>query len=85
MDIEQLKAHIDEKFKHHDEMDTMRHEGISRMLIQHDEALKENKGAIVRVHSRVDEITTQIKTVKGLGLGVGGAATLVLGWLGLGK
>jgi hypothetical protein len=85
MDLEQLKSHIDEKFQHHEAMDRMRHSGIDRLIEGHAEALKDNKDAILMAHARVDEITTQIKTVKGLGFGIASAATVIMGWLGLSK
>ena len=84
-ELESLKTHIDDKFAHHEEMDMLRQKGIDTMLITHADGLKENKKSVLRVHSRVDEITTQIKTVKGIGLTIAGGVSLFLAWIGLTK
>ena len=85
MELQDIKQHIDEKFQNHEEIDSMRHDRINELLAHYSKEIDGNEETIKRVHSRVDKIQTQIKTVQGVGGTIGTGVALFLAWLGLSK
>ena len=85
MDIDSLKEHIDSKFTNHEKMDALRHSRINELLSHYSKEIDGNEETIKRVHTRVDKIQTQIKTVQGVGGTIGTGVALFLAWLGLSK
>ena len=84
-EITNLKEFITEKFSSHEEMEALRFKRIDELLSQYGRDGEGNAETIKRVHTRVDRLETQIKTVKSFGTGI---ATLLGGigaWLGLSK
>ena len=78
-EISSLKEHITEKFKNHEEIEALRHKRINELLDHYNKEIEDNEGTIRRVHSRVDQIETKIKTVQGIGTALGAAAA----WIGM--
>ena len=82
-EIQSLKEHITEKFKNHEEIEALRHKRINELLDLYNKEIEDNEGTIRRVHSRVDQIETKIKTVQGIGTAVATALGAAAAWLGL--
>ena len=82
-EIQSLKEHITEKFKNHEEIEALRHKRINELLDHYKKEIEDNEGTIRRVHSRVDQIETKIKTVQGIGTAVATALGAAAAWLGL--
>lgn len=82
-DLDSLKNHIDQKFDNLAEVDRLKHDRIEERMDEHSESIKENKTAVRRVHSRVDEINTKIKTVQGIGTAIATALGAAAAWIGL--
>ena len=78
-----LKEHITDKFKAHEDMEALRHKRINELLDHYNKEIEDNEGTIRRVHSRVDKIETQIKTVKGVGTAIATALGGAAAWLGI--
>jgi hypothetical protein len=83
MELQDIKDHIDEKFSNHDQLAKLRHDHFEETLVRNSKDIEKNEEAVKRVHGRVDKITTQIKTVQGVGSVLGGGIALFLAWLGL--
>ena len=82
-EIQTLKEFIHEKFKSHEELEALRFKRIDELLSQYGRDGEGNSETIKRVHTRVDRLETQIKTVKSFGTGI---VTLLGGigaWMGL--
>ena len=82
-EITNLKEFIHEKFSNHEEMESLRFKRIDELLTHFGQEVDSNEETIKRVHTRVDRLETQIKTVKSFGTGI---ATLLGGigaWMGL--
>ena len=82
-EIQTLKEFIHEKFESHEELEALRFKRIDELLSQYGRDGEGNSETIKRVHTRVDRLETQIKTVKSFGTGI---ATLLGGigaWLGI--
>lgn len=91
-DLQELKEHIDEKFKHHEELEVLRALRIDEVLTSHKESLVKVSDTTNRVHKRVDGVSmkhevleARLDTIKTMGLTVGAAITGAIGWLGLSK
>jgi len=82
-ELSSLKEHITEKFKNHEAIEALRHKRINELLDHYNKEIDGNEGAIRRVHSRVDQIETKIKTVQGLGTVVATALGAAAAWLGI--
>ena len=82
-EIQSLKEHITEKFKSHEELEALRHKRINELLDHYNKEIEDNEGTIRRVHSRVDQIETKIKTVQGIGTAIATAFGAVAAWLGM--
>ena len=82
-EIQSLKEHFTEKFKSHEELEALRHKRINELLDHYNKEIEDNEGTIRRVHSRVDQIETKIKTVQGIGTAVATALGAAAAWLGL--
>ena len=82
-EIHSLKEHITEKFKSHEDLEALRHKRIDELLEHYNKEIEDNEGTIRRVHSRVDQIETQIKTVRGVGTAIATALGAAAAWLGL--
>ena len=82
-DLINLKEHITDKFKAHEDMEALRHKRINELLDHYNKEIEDNEGTIRRVHSRVDKIETQIKTVRGVGTAIATALGAAAAWLGL--
>jgi hypothetical protein len=78
-----LKEHITDKFKAHEDMEALRHKRINELLDHYNKEIEDNEGTIRRVHSRVDRIETQIKTVRGVGTAIATALGAAAAWLGM--
>ena len=81
--IKNLKEFIHEKFESHEELEALRFKRIDELLTHFGKEVDSNEETIKRVHTRVDRLETQIKTVKSFGTGI---ATLLGGigaWMGL--
>tara|TARA_Y100001963_G_C6502216_1_gene318367 strand:+ start:235 stop:519 length:285 start_codon:yes stop_codon:yes gene_type:complete len=81
--INALKSHIDEKFKNHELLESVRHERVNEILAQFSKESDAAEETVRRIHTRVDRIETKIKTVQGLGATVATAIGMILAWLGL--
>ena len=82
-EIKNLKEFITEKFSNHEAMESLRFKRIDELLTHFGKEVDSNEETIKRVHTRVDRLETQIKTVKSFGTGI---ATLLGGigaWMGL--
>ena len=82
-EINNLKDHINEKFKSHEELEALRHKRIDELLNHYNKEIEDNEGTIQRIHTRVDRIDTKIKTVQGIGTAVATALGAVAAWLGM--
>mgnify|MGYP003137509938 CR=1 FL=1 len=82
-EIKNLKEHITEKFKAHEDLEAVRHQRINELLDHYNKEIEDNEGTIRRVHSRVDQIETQIKTVRGVGTAIATALGAAAAWIGL--
>ena len=78
-----LKEHITDKFKAHEDLEAVRHQRINELLDHYNKEIEDNEGTIRRVHSRVDQIETQIKTVRGVGTAIATALGAAAAWIGL--
>ena len=82
-EIKNLKEFIHEKFESHEELEALRFKRIDELLSQYGREGETNQQTIKRVHSRVDQIQTSYKTLKGVGTFVVTALTAVGAWFGL--
>jgi predicted nucleic acid-binding Zn-ribbon protein len=82
-ELSNLKEHITDKFKAHEDMESLRHKRINELLDHYNKEIEDNEGTIRRVHSRVDQIETQIKTVRGVGTAIATTLGAAAAWLGL--
>ena len=82
-EIKNLKEHITEKFKAHEDLEAVRHQRINELLDHYNKEIENNEGTIRRVHSRVDQIETQIKTVRGVGTAIATALGAAAAWIGM--
>ena len=82
-EIQTLKEFIHEKFESHEELEALRFKRIDELLSQYGRESETNQQTIKRVHSRVDQIQTRYKTLKGVGTFVVTALTAVGAWFGL--
>ena len=92
MELQDIKDHIDEKFKNHEEVDSLRHDRINELLKHYSKEIDGNEETIKRVHERVDDVErrhdrlqTKIKTVQGVGTAIATALGAVGAWIGLTK
>ena len=81
--IKNLKDYIGERFENHEELEALRFKRIDELLSQYGRESETNQQTIKRVHSRVDQIQTSYKTLKGVGTFVVTALTAVGAWFGL--
>ena len=84
-DLINLKEHITDKFKSHEDLEAVRHQRINELLEHYNKEIEDNEGTIRRIHSRVDKIETKIKTVQGIGTAVATALGACAAWLGINK
>jgi predicted nucleic acid-binding Zn-ribbon protein len=84
-DLINLKEHITDKFKSHEDLEAVRHQRINELLDHYNKEIEDNEGTIRRIHSRVDKIETKIKTVQGMGAAVATALGACAAWLGINK
>ena len=84
-DLVNLKEHITDKFKAHEDLEAVRHQRINELLDHYNKEIEDNEGTIRRIHSRVDKIETKIKTVQGIGAAAATALASAAAWLGLSK
>ena len=82
-EIQTLKEFIHEKFESHEELEALRFKRIDELLSQYGKESESNQQTIKRVHSRVDQIQTSYKTLKGVGTFIVTALTAVGVWFGL--
>ena len=82
-EIKNLKEFIHEKFESHEELEALRFKRIDELLSQYGKESASNQQTIKRVHSRVDQIQTSYKTLKGVGTFIVTALTAVGVWFGL--
>mgnify|MGYP006416038059 FL=1 len=82
-EIHSLKEHITEKFKNHEEIEALRHKRINELLDHYNKEIEGNEGTIRRVHTRVDQIETKIKTVQGIGTAIATALGAAAAWIGM--
>ena len=78
-----LKDYIGERFENHEQLEALRFQRIDELLAIYGKESESNEQTVKRIHSRVDRLETQIKTVKSFGTGI---ATLLGGigaWMGL--
>ena len=83
IEIKNLKEFIHEKFESHEELEALRFKRIDELLSQYGKESETNQQTIKRVHSRVDQIQTSYKTLKGVGMFIVASLTAVGGWFGL--
>ena len=83
IEIKNLKELIHEKFESHEELEALRFKRIDELLSQYGKESEGNTETIKRVHSRVDQIQTSYKTLKGVGTFVVATLTAVGAWFGL--
>ena len=69
-EIQTLKEFIHEKFESHEELEALRFKRIDELLSQYGRDGEGNSETMKRVHTRVDRLETQIKTVKSFGAGI---------------
>ena len=81
-EIKNLKEFIHEKFESHEELEALRFKRIDELLSQYGKESESNQQTIKRVHSRVDQIQTSYKTLKGVGTFIVTALTAVGVWFG---
>ena len=82
-EMQNLKDHINEKFKSHEELEALRHKRIDELLNHYNKEIEDNEGTIQRIHTRVDRIDTKIKTVQSLGTAVATAFGALAAWFGI--
>ena len=82
-EIHSLKEHKTDKFKSQEDLEALRHKRIDELLEHYNKEIEDNEGTIRRVHSRVDKIETQIKTVRGVGTAIATALGAAAAWIGL--
>jgi len=82
-EIKNLKEFIHEKFESHEELEALRFKRIDELLSQYNRESETNQQTIKRVHSRVDQIQTSYKTLKGVGTFIVASLTAVGAWFGL--
>ena len=82
-EIKNLKEFIHEKFESHEELEALRFKRIDELLSQYGRESETNQQTIKRVHSRVDQIQTSYKTLKGVGMFIVASLTAVGAWFGL--
>ena len=82
-EITNLKEFIHEKFESHEELEALRFKRIDELLSQYNRESETNQQTIKRVHSRVDQIQTSYKTLKGVGMFIVASLTAVGAWFGL--
>ena len=82
-EIQTLKEFIHEKFESHEELEALGFKRIDELLSQYGRESETNQQTIKRVHSRVDQIQTSYKTLKGVGTFIVTAVTAVGAWFGL--
>ena len=82
-EIKNLKEFIHEKFESHEELEALRFKRIDELLSQYGRESETNQQTIKRVHSRVDQIQTSYKTVKGIGMFIVASLAAVGAWFGL--
>ena len=80
-EIKNLKEFIHEKFESHEELEALRFKRIDELLSQYGKESESNQQTIKRVHSRVDQIQTSYKTLKGVSAFIVTAFTAVGVWL----
>ena len=83
IEIKNLKEFIHEKFESHEELEALRFKRIDELLSQYGKESEGNTETIKRVHSRVDQIQTSYKTLKGVGTFIVASLTAVGAWFGL--
>ena len=84
-DLINLKEHITDKFKAHEDLEAVRHQRINELLEHYNKEIENNEGTIRRIHSRVDKIETKIKTVQGMGAAIATVLGAWGAWLGINK
>ena len=80
--VTSIKKHIDEKFKAHEKLESVRHENIDKILTGHGAALYGEPGneKAVGLRIKVDRINTWVKAMSAaVALGI----TAVMSYLGL--
>ena len=82
-EIKNLKEFIHEKFESHEELEALRFKRIDELLSQYNRESETNQQTIKRVHSRVDQIQTSYKTLKGVGTFIVTTLTAVGVWFGM--
>ena len=82
-EISNLKEHITDKFKAHEDLEAVRHQRINELLEHYNKEIEGNEGTIRRIHSRVDRIETKIKTVQGIGTAIATALGAAAAWIGM--
>ena len=82
-EIKNLKEFIHEKFESHEELEALRFKRIDELLSQYGRESETNQQTIKRVHSRVDQIQTSYKTLKGVGMFIVASLTAVGAWFGI--
>ncbi len=70
-------------FESHEELEALRFKRIDELLSQYGRESETNQQTIKRVHSRVDQIQTSYKTLKGVGMFIVASLTAVGAWFGL--
>ena len=75
-----LKDYIGERFENHEELEALRFKRIDELLAQYGKESAGNAETIKRVHSRVDQIQTSYKTLKGVGMFIVASLTAVGAW-----
>ena len=82
-EIQTLKEFIHEKFESHEELEALRFKRIDELLSQYGKESESNQQTIKHVYSRVDQIQTSYKTLKGVGTFVVATLTAVGAWFGI--
>ena len=82
-EIKNLEEFIHEKFESHEELEALRFKRIDELLSQYNRESETNQQTIKRVHSRVDQIQTSYKTLKGVGMFIVASLTAVGAWFGI--
>jgi len=82
-EITNLKEFIHEKFESHEELESLRFKRIDELLSQYNKESETNQQTVKRIHSRVDQIQTSYKTLKGVGTFIVTTLTAVGVWFGM--
>jgi uncharacterized membrane protein len=82
-EITNLKEFIHEKFESHEELEALRFKRIDELLSQYNKESETNQQTVKRIHSRVDQIQTSYKTLKGVGTFIVTTLTAVGVWFGM--